>query len=185
MPQRTSRAPGRWIRMANCPHPYDLQSFIDGAVGGDEFARVREHVTSCPECGARVGELERLRCLLRARRVEAPAGLLERILELVKTAIPVRRLGCREAREMTSAYLDEELNELGRETLEAHLFACDECYREYVTMRTAARAMRATPRVPVSGDLKDRILAAVTADSAEPEPALGRIALRGGKNTLP
>lgn len=131
---------------------------------------MRAHMATCPVCAAYAAQLEQLRGLLRTRRVVAPPGLLERILELLKSVIPVRRLSCREARELASAYLDDELNRLERETLEAHLFACEACYQEYVAMRTAAQAMRAAPPAPVSAHLRDRILAAVAAVEAEASP---------------
>ena len=152
--------------MPICPHPYELQSLADRAGQPELLARLREHVAACEDCGGHLAELERLRWLLRERKVETPEGLRERVLQLVATAIPVRKLACREAQTLASAYVDEELNEVERETLEAHLFACDDCYYEYVAMRTAALAMRETPRVAASEDLKSRIMAAVTADAA-------------------
>ena len=163
------------MRMPICPHPYDLQSFVDDALDADEFARVRDHLAACEPCAARVAELERLRWLLPARMAPASDDLPERILELLETAIPVRKLRCREARATASAYIDHELNELERETLEAHLFACDTCYHQYVAMRATARAMRETPQAAASDDLKERILSAVAADAAEPEPVIGHI----------
>lgn len=156
--------------MVNCPHPYDLQSHVDGALRGEERASMDAHLATCADCRARVRELERLRSLLASAPVEAPPGLLERLLDLLRSVVPVRKLGCSEALEMASAYLDDELNQTERETLEAHLFACEDCYHEYVAMREAAQAMRATPRVAASVDLKARILAAVEAEKAEAAP---------------
>lgn len=166
--------------MPTCPHPYELQSLIDGAASDDELRRLREHVAGCDACAKHLAELERLRWLLRAKRVEPPAGLLERIVQFVATAIPVRKLACQEARELASAYIDDELNELERETLEAHLFACDDCFYEYVAMRTAAQALREAPPVVASEDLKARILAAVAADevAAAPTPAPPMVRVR-------
>ncbi|MCE5218866.1 zf-HC2 domain-containing protein [bacterium] len=166
--------------MPTCPHPYELQSLIDGAASDEELRRLREHAAGCDACAKHLAELERLRWLLRAKRLEPPAGLLEHILQFVATAIPVRKLACKEARELASAYIDDELNELERETLEAHLFACDDCFYEYVAMRTAAQAMREAPPVVASEGLKARILAAVAADevSAAPTPAPPMVRVR-------
>jgi anti-sigma factor RsiW len=159
--------------MSDCPHPYELQSLVDGALPAEEEARLRAHCLVCPTCGAQVAELERVHWLLRERAVEVPANLLQRILHLLTSVLPVRKIGCAEALEMASAYIDDELNQLERETLETHLFACDSCYVEYVAMRTAASAMREAPAVPVSEGLKSRILAAVAVEAAqEPAPAL-------------
>ncbi|NSW58043.1 MAG: zf-HC2 domain-containing protein [Armatimonadetes bacterium] len=157
--------------MSTCPHPYDLQSLVDGALGPRELRQVVEHLAQCEACSARVRDLERLHELLLERRVSAPEGLLDRILDLLRTVIPVRKLTCRQALELASQYIDDELNELERETLEAHLFACDDCFYEYVTMRTAAEAMRSAPAVVPAEGLKDRILAAVGQEAAGPAPA--------------
>jgi len=157
--------------MPTCPHPYDLQSLVDGALGPRELRQAREHLTRCEACAARARELERLHELLLERRVSAPEGLLERILDLLRSVIPVRKLTCRQALELASQYIDDELNELERETLEAHLFACDECFYEYASMRTAAEAMRTAPAVVPSESLRDRILAAVGQEAASPAPA--------------
>lgn len=159
--------------MSDCPHPYELQSLVDGALSPEQEARLRAHCLVCPTCGAQVAELERVHWLLRERAVEVPANLLQRILHLLTSVLPVRKIGCAEALEMASAYIDDELNQLERETLETHLFACDSCYIEYVAMRTAASAMREAPAVPVSEGLKSRILAAVAVEAAhDPAPAL-------------
>ena len=157
--------------MPTCPHPYDLQSLVDGALGPRELRQAREHLSRCEACAARARELERLHELLLERRVSAPEGLLERILDLLRSVIPVRKLTCRQALELASQYIDDELNELERETLEAHLFACDECFYEYASMRTAAEAMRTAPAVVPSESLRDRILAAVGQEAASPAPA--------------
>ena len=134
------------------------------------------HLAGCDLCAARVAELERLCLLMRGRRVAPAEGLRERIMELCGTAIPVRRLSCREAQELASAYIDDELNELERETLEAHLFACESCFAAYVRTRTACEALRAVPAAPTRDDLKERILAAVAADAADAEAVIGYIA---------
>jgi anti-sigma factor RsiW len=154
--------------MVNCPHPYDLQSYADGALGDAERQSVATHLGLCPACADRAAALSRLHGLLAGRRAEPAPGLLERILELLRSVVPVRKLGCSEALEMASAYLDDELNQAERETLEAHLFACESCYYEYVAMREAAEAMRATPRVAASADLKARIMAAIAQESPAP-----------------
>ena len=70
-----------------------------------------------------------------------PAGLREHILEAVAQADPVPELPCERALEMSSAYLDGELRELEREALEAHLFACPDCYRAFKQMEAAAEAL--------------------------------------------
>ena len=164
------------MRMSQCPHPYELQSYVDGALSREERARVQEHLLTCESCAARVGEMSRIHSLLEGRRTPPPAGLLERILEFVRTSIPIERLTCRQAVEMVSEYIDDELDSNERETLEAHLFACDDCFYEYIAMRTAAHAMREAPRVMPRAALKDRILAAVESEAVEAEPAVvGRI----------
>lgn len=133
------------------------------------------HLTGCDLCAARVAELERLCLLMHAPRAVPPEGLHERILELCGTAIAVRRLSCREAQELACAYIDDELNELERETLEAHLFACEACFASYVSTRTACEALRAVPPAAAGEGLKARILAAVAADAADAEPVIGYI----------
>lgn len=150
--------------MVNCPHPYELQDFVDGELSPEIQSRVTLHLQNCESCTARVNELCELQALLISHRVSAPAGFLEKMLDLLRTALPVRKLSCSEALELTGAYVDNELNELECETLEAHLFACEDCYREYVALRTATQALREQPRVEVAADLKDRILAAILAD---------------------
>lgn len=150
--------------MLTCPHPYELQDYVDGELSPEAQSHVTFHLKHCEVCVARVNELRELRVLLSSRPVLAPAGFADKILDLLRTALPVRKLSCSEAIELTGAYVDNELNELECETLEAHLFACEECYREYVALRTATQALREQPRVAVAADFKDRILAAVFAD---------------------
>ncbi len=158
--------------MSECIHPHDLQSFVDGEIYGEEAARIQEHLKHCPACVARVEAYEQVRyTLLRARRVRPAEDLLDRILSLLRRVAPVRRLSCREARVLASAYIDDELSLEERETLEAHLFSCDDCFMEYARMRDAAAIMRATPPAPASEGLKRRILAAV-AQQAEEAPVL-------------
>lgn len=158
--------------MSECTHPHDLQSFVDGEIYGEEAARIQEHLKHCAACAARVEAYEQVRyTLLRARRVRPAEDLLERILSLLRRVAPVRRLSCREARVLASAYIDGELSVEERETLETHLFACDDCFMEYARMRDAAAIMRATPPAEASESLKHRILAAV-AEQAEEAPVL-------------
>ena len=158
--------------MSECIHPHDLQSFVDGEIYGEQAARIQEHLKHCPACAARVEAYEQVRyTLLRARRVRPAEDLLERILSLLRRVAPVRRLSCREARVLASAYIDDELSLEERETLEAHLFSCDDCFMEYARMRDAAAIMRATPPAEASESLKRRILAAV-AEETEEAPVL-------------
>jgi len=159
--------------MSQCPHPHDLQSFIDGEIDADAAARIERHLRHCDACSERVDAYERVRAaLLGSRRASPPEGLLRRVLAATHRAGPVRRLTCREARVMASAYIDEELTATDRETLEAHLFACDECFMQYSQMRQGAAVMRATPPAMASESLKRRILAAVAEESADPIPVL-------------
>jgi len=164
--------------MPDCPHVYDLQSYVDEALPPGEAAEVAQHLMRCDDCAGRVAELERLRQFLTPRRLRPSEDLQERIVQRIRTALPVRQLSCDEALQMASAYLDDELNSLERQTLETHLFACEECYREYVMMRAGVQAMRATPAAVPEPSLKGRILAAVSQDAGAPEPVLGRITFR-------
>ena len=53
--------------------------------------------------------------------------------------------GCDRAHAWASLALDDELSELERALLDAHLARCPECAREVTQMRAVARVMRATP----------------------------------------
>ena len=54
-----------------------LNAWLDGAVGGDAAAELREHLAACPECGARYDAAARLRDQASAILAEAePAGIV-------------------------------------------------------------------------------------------------------------
>ncbi len=160
------------MHTTNCPHPYDLQSYADGALTPDAYEAMRAHIDTCASCTARVAELSRLHSVLRDRTVTVPENLRERTLHVLGSVAPVRTLSCSRALQMASEYIDDELGQTERETLEAHLFACDTCYHEYVKMRAAAQAMREAPVVVASADLRDRILVAVGEEAMDEEPVL-------------
>src|SRR3954470_17370046 len=57
----------------------------------------------------------------------------------------MRERGCDRAHAWASLALDEELSELERARLDAHLARCPDCAREVMQMRAVARLMRETP----------------------------------------
>ena len=53
----------------------------------------------------------------------------------------------RYAAENLSAYVDDELNPLERDRVDAHLSLCLDCRKELVTLRETAKLLRMTPRM--------------------------------------
>lgn len=58
-----------------------LDAYRTGELDADTMSAVSEHLTSCPACRARSGELETLAQRLGRLRVQAPSGLVRRVLE--------------------------------------------------------------------------------------------------------
>ena len=105
----------------------DIQSYVDGELDGAPLQLVEEHIERCEGCARLAGRLLMLSQSLGAVSPEAtPADLRERVMSAVARAEGVEALDCAASREMTSAYLDDELTEADRDRLEAHVFVCAE-----------------------------------------------------------
>ncbi|MBD3293226.1 MAG: hypothetical protein GF393_09895, partial [Armatimonadia bacterium] len=98
-------------------------------------------------------------------RREAPKGLDGRIMSACREAEPVEAISCGECLELASAYLDDELAPPTRESFEAHVFACDDCYVAFKQMERTAEVLRGTSAAPVPADLHERITAAVAREA--------------------
>ncbi len=106
-------------------------------------------------------------------REKAPDGLQERILRACDDSTPVDALGCDEALEMASEYIDGELTGARRDAFEAHVFACDACYQAYREMERVAGVLRETPAAAAPADMHERIMGAVDHErEAEASPTI-------------
>lgn len=152
--------------MAWHPDAEELQSLIDGEL--DPLARpsIEAHVQSCRRCAERVRRLRQVSDVLGAiPRPAAPSGLEAAITAAVANAAPVREITCAECLELASQYIDHELSGGEREALEAHLFACEECFAAFKQMERTSSVLRDTPRQPAPAGLHRRISVAVAADA--------------------
>ena len=74
---------------------------------------------------------------------------------------------CTEARTMLSPYLDGVLTGIQMRNLGEHLSGCDDCNRQYVTLRHTQRAVANLGRKQVPPELALRLRVAVSRDAAE------------------
>jgi anti-sigma factor RsiW len=68
-------------------------------------------------------------------------------------------MNCRQARPLFGAYWDDELTQAEREWLESHFTSCTSCRREYEDLSRTVDVVGQLPRVEVSSDFADRVLA--------------------------
>jgi len=80
-------------------------------------------------------------------------------------------MNCRQARNLFSAYWDDEITQGEREWLESHFSSCPSCRREYDALARTLEALSDLPRVEVSNGFADRVLAAAKRRS----PAVDRM----------
>src|ERR1041385_1586490 len=74
---------------------------------------------------------------------------------------------CTEARSLLSPYLDGVLTGIQMRNLGEHLSGCDDCNRQYVTLRHTQRAVANLGRKQVPPELALRLRVAVSRDAAE------------------
>src|SRR3569832_1349222 len=74
---------------------------------------------------------------------------------------------CTEARSKLSPYLDGVLTGVQMRNLGEHLTGCDECNRQYVTLRRTQRIVANLGRKQVPPELALRLRVAVSRESAE------------------
>jgi hypothetical protein len=80
-------------------------------------------------------------------------------------------MNCRQARNLFSAYWDDEITQGEREWLESHFSSCAACRREYESLARTLEAVSDLPRVEVSSGFAERALAAAKRRS----PAVDRM----------
>ena len=98
-------------------------------------------------------------------------------------------MNCRQARNLFSAYWDDEITQGEREWLESHFSSCAACRREYESLARTLEAVSDLPRVEVSGGFAERalavaVLAATVGDGERPVRTLGRVAVVGEADDL-
>jgi len=128
-----------------CPEISILSSFLDGELAGEERAGVEQHTRNCPDCSARMRNLE----------------LLDRTVtkELAKPAASVDRSpsgGCVTAGEMAS-YLHELLASEEKVKVESHLDRCDACLTELNALAKADARLAQSPSQPLPSILRERV----------------------------
>lgn len=144
------------------PRSEEIERLIDGEVDASDSSAVADHLSHCQRCQAVARRIRRMSDILSALgRAEAPEGLQARIESVCAGAYPVEAITCGQCLELASAYLDGELGGPERESLEAHLFTCAECYRAYRQMERTSDVLRAVPAATVPANLQERIAAAV------------------------
>ncbi len=140
----------------------DIQAYVDGELDGAPLQRVEEHIDRCDGCARMAGRLLMLSQSLGAVSPEVPpADLRERVMSAVAKAEGVETLDCAASREMISAYLDDELTEADRDRLEAHVFACADCYAYLRRTQGIVDSLRVT----TPADLHENVLAAIERDA--------------------
>ena len=75
---------------------------------------------------------------------------------------------CRDVRANCSEYVDEELSERNAQKFDAHLDDCPECPQYVSTFTATVRTLQDLEPKTASPELRDRIQAAITAESAHP-----------------
>ena len=148
----------------------DIQAYVDGELDGAPLQLVEEHIERCEGCARLAGGLLMLSQSLGAVPPEAaPADLRERVMSAVTRAEGVEALDCAAAREMTSAYLDDELTDADRDRLEAHVFACADCYAHLRRTQGIVESLRVIAPAAAPAGLHENVLAAVER-AARPAP---------------
>lgn len=144
----------------------DIQAYVDGELDGAPLQLVEEHIDRCEGCARLAGRLLMLSQSLGAIPPHAaPVGLRERVMSAVARAEGVEALDCATSREMISAYLDDELTAAGRDRLEAHVFACGECYAHLRRTRGIVESLRVINPAATPADMHENILAAIERDA--------------------
>ncbi len=72
-------------------------------------------------------------------------------------------MNCKQACEQLSEYIDGELDEQSKRTLEGHLAGCEACRDELEGLRRTVAAVKSLPTVPAPEELSSRILASIPA----------------------
>ena len=75
---------------------------------------------------------------------------------------------CRDVRANCSEYVDEELSERNAQKFDAHLDDCPECPQYVSTFTATVRTLQDLEPKTASPELRDRIQAAITAESDHP-----------------
>ena len=75
---------------------------------------------------------------------------------------------CRDVRANCSDYVDEELSERNAQKFDAHLDDCPECPQYVSTFTATVRTLQDLEPKTASPELRDRIQAAITAESDHP-----------------
>jgi anti-sigma factor RsiW len=128
-----------------CPEISILSSLLDGEFAGDERARVEQHAQNCPNCSARIKDLELLdRAMIKdfakpeGRADRSPSG------------------SCVTAEEMTS-YLHDLLSNEERAKVENHLDGCDACLGELTALAKVETQLASSSTRPLPDPLRKRV----------------------------
>ncbi len=147
--------------MPSCLDVYILQSFADGQLEEAQRATVEAHVAECPRCRRLLAQLRAVSDPLRdTAPAETPADLAQRLLAAVSDVQPLPALSCLQAQELLSASLDQVLDHVTAQRLEAHLMACPACYRAARRTDRLVAALRTVEPEPVPEGLLERVLTA-------------------------
>ncbi len=75
--------------------------------------------------------------------------------------------GCETIKEQLSSYIDSVLDESEMKFLEAHLASCEECRQELMFLKAVSQTAKTLPKLSVSQELHDSIMAGVMAASED------------------
>ncbi len=161
----------------SCPYtPDDISAYVDGEQGEADCDGLSHHLQHCATCANMAASFGLVSAALRATdRVTAPSDLLAAVMSRVKARRPPRALSCEAAQEAMSAYVDAELPARAAERLEAHLFACAGCARDFELLHLCSTGAHLPIASPIG--LRRRILAAVAQPAPPPKPGFAEALL--------
>lgn len=78
---------------------------------------------------------------------------------------------CKQARELFSLALEHEASQFEQKFVDSHLSACGDCREEWLEFKESQSMLASLPRVAVSADFEDRVMAAMREAVREARPA--------------
>jgi len=94
-------------------------------------------------------------------------------------------MGCREIREQISEYLDGRMSPADRQEMEAHLFSCADCRKEYEALLATARLLRAMPEMPAPEGFLESVRDRIERDKVVPLWSRAANRINEGLNKVP